>query len=264
MNQKLVPAVAAIIIVGMMLSSTPLAAAQTVLAFGPTLQVVTIPQDDQMLKTGVMVLGLGDGAGEGTDLMSQHKISVTYNGAPLVWRVGDPEPVVVCNVLEKDKVNVIPDPKDGIGPQFSQETMMTKLVDVSAEFICKVRWKSPAAGYLESTGVLDVYFVGSQKAVWVSDNILAVEALIVVGKTIVYGTDIQDICVLGYVPDGADVTTAVAASSFTMPDGNPHYYWTDPMGGWLSCEQLTLAERDVLGLTPMPTGQDPAATTALA
>jgi len=262
MNHKFIPAVAAILIIGIMLSSTPLAAAQTVLAFGPKLEVVTIPQDNQKLKTGVMILGL-NGVTE-TDLMSQHKIIVTYNGGILWWRIGDPEPVLSCNVVEKDKVNVIPDPKDGIGPQFTSENLMTKLVDVSTEFICKVRWTSPAPGIQESKGVLDVYFVGSHKAAWISDNILAVEVAMVVGRTVVVGSDIQDICVLGYaVGTGSDGTTADSPTlSWTKPDGTLHSIWANPMGDFVSCEQLSLVERDVLGLT-LATGADPSATTAL-
>lgn len=145
MNHKFIPAVAAILIIGIMLSSTPLAAAQAVVSFGPKLDVVTIPQDNQKLKTGVMILGL---LGTGTDVMSQHKILVTYNGALLTWRVGDPAPAIACNVLEKDKVNVVPDPKSGDGQQFGTENLLTKLVDVSNKFVCKVRWTSPAAGVL--------------------------------------------------------------------------------------------------------------------
>ena len=55
---------------------------------------------------------------------------------------------------------MIPDPKSGDGKQGSYENLMTKLVDVSDKFVCKVRWKSPATGVLESVGVLDVYYVG--------------------------------------------------------------------------------------------------------
>jgi len=253
MNHKFIPALAAFLIIGMMLSSTPLVAAQT-LAFGPKLDVVTIPQDNQRLKTGVMILGL---RGTGTDLMSQHKISVTYNGAPLTWRIGDPAPAILCNVLEKDKVNVIPDPKTGDGQQFSQENLLTKLVDVSSKFVCKVRWKSPAPGVLESTGVLDVYFTGTANAVWIADNILVVEAFFTVGRTVVFGSDIQDICVLGYaVSASAPAAAAAATWIITKPDGTQHYIWANPMGNFVSCEQLALAQRDSLGLV-LPTGQDP-------
>ena len=70
-------------------------------------------------------------------------------------------PSIACNVLEKDKVDVVPDPKTGDGKQGAMENLMTKLVDVSDKFVCKVRWKSPATGVLESVGVLDVYYVGT-------------------------------------------------------------------------------------------------------
>jgi hypothetical protein len=275
MNHKFIPAVAAILIIGIMLSSTPLAAAQAVVSFGPKLDVVTIPQDNQKLKTGVMLLGMvgntvaSAGAGQ-TDVMSQHKIIVTYNGATLQWRIGDPGPSIACNVLEKDKVNVIPDPKSGDGQQFPTENLLTKLVDVSNKFVCKVRWKSPAAGILESTGVLDVYFTGlvgtnaagqavaiPPSAVWIADNILVVEAFFTVGRTVVFGSDIQDICVLGYAVTGNDPATSMAATwIITKPDGTQHYIWANAMGNFVGCESLALAQRDVLGLK-LPTGQDP-------
>ena len=120
MNHKYISALAAILILGVLLSATPLAYAQT-LAFGPKLEVTTIPQDNQRLKKGDIILGIvppGGAATQGpSDLLSQHKLLVTYNGAILVWRVGDPGPNIACNVLEKDKVNVVPDPKTGDGKQ---------------------------------------------------------------------------------------------------------------------------------------------------
>jgi len=265
MNHKFIPAVAAILILGLMLSSTPLTYAVTILSFGPKLEVVTIPQDNQKLKTGVMLLGLRApliGAA-GLDLMSQHKIIVTYNGATLQWRIGDPGPTIACNVLEKDKVNVIPDPKTGLGKQFPTENLMTTLQDVSSKFVCKVRWKSPVTGILESTGVLDVYFTGTPNAVWIADNILVVEAFFTVGRSVVFGSDIQDICVLGYAVNGVDPTVAAAPTFIiTKPDGLQHYIWANAMGNFVGCEQLALAQRDVLGLK-LPTGQDPEATTPL-
>ena len=260
MNHKFIPAVAAILILGLMLSSTPLTYAVTTLSFGPKLDVVTIPQDNQKLKTGVMILGLL--GTEQNDLMSQHKIIVTYNGATLQWRVGDPGPTVVCNVLEKDQVNVIPDPKSGDGQQFPQENLLTKLVDVSSKFVCKVRWKSPAAGVLESTGVLDVYFTGNFQPVWIADNILVVEAFFTVGRTVVFGSEIQDICVLGW-PIADSVINVAAAPSWiiTKPDGLPHYIFQNAMGNFVGCEELALAQRDVLGIL-LETGQDPLAAAA--
>jgi hypothetical protein len=267
MNHKLIPAIAAFLILGVLLSATPLAYGQAVLSFGPKLEVVTIPQDDQKLKTGLMILGVYPTGIPflGNDLMSQHKISVTYNGQPLFWHLGDPGPGIACNVLEKDKVNVIPDPKTGLGKQFASENLMTKLVDVTTKFICKVRWNSPVPGLLESTGVLDVYFTGltganglaiPPSAVWIADNILMVEAFFTVGRTVIFGSDIQDICVLGYaIIDGIAFAPAPATWIITKPDGTQHYIWASAMGNYVSCESLALAQRDVLGLK-LPTGQD--------
>jgi len=288
MNHKFVPAVAAFLIIGVLLSATPLAYATNVLAFGPKLDVVTIPQDNQKLKKGIIILGIDPTDTDPTtasydatyvDLLSQHKIIVTYNGMTLTWNYQDPGPTIACNVLEKDKILVTPDPKTGDGQQGSWETLMTKLVDVSDKFVCKVRWKSPATGVYESVGVLDVYYVGplpeapvtssnpalATKGVagivaapWIADNILVVEAFFTVGRTVVFGSDIQDICVLGWGIDGTLVTTASVPSTITKPAGDVHYVWPNAMGAYVSCEALALAERAQVGLF-VPTGQDPLA-----
>jgi hypothetical protein len=273
MNHKFMPALAAFLMLGILLSATPLtyAVAATV---GPKLEVVTIPQDNQKLEKGIIVLGLDPASPTGTaaptqyDLMSQHKIIVTYNGATFTWALGSKGPTIACNVLEKDKVNVIKDPKTGKGKQGTWENLMTDLVDVSSKFVCKVRWKSPAAGLLESVGVLDVYYVGplptgltgsiTNKAagVWIADNILVVEAYFTVGRTVIYGTDVQDVCVLGWAVGTNVQTRAPPDWIITKPDGSRHFLWKSAMGSFVSCEQLALAQRDVLGIT-LPTGQDP-------
>lgn len=284
MNHKFIPAVAAFLILGVLLSATPLAYAATMLTFGPKLEVVTIPQDNQKLAKGIIILGIDPTAPTTakapgpTDLLSQHKIIVTYNGATLIWRVGDPGPSIACNVLEKDKVAVQPDPKTGDGQQGSWENLMTKMVDVSDKFTCKVRWKHPLndLSLYESVGVLDVYYVGpltaagvpnvtpagtngKQVGVWIADNILVVEAFFTVGRTVVFGSDIQDICVLGWPIATNVVGTAVSQTGLiTKPDGKVHYVFANAMGDFVGCEELTLAQRDVLGLT-IPAGQDPLA-----
>jgi hypothetical protein len=276
MNHKYISAIAAFLILGVLLSATPLAYAQT-LGFGPKLEVVTIPQDNQKLKKGIIILGI-DVAGDTTpgpsDLLSQHKIIVTYNGATLTWAVGTAGPTIACNVLEKDKVNVVPDPKTGDGKQGDYENLMTKMVDVTDKFVCKVRWKSPATGVLESVGVLDVYYVGplpkspdplnqhdlgvtgKSVGVWIADNILVVEAFFTVGRTVVFGSDLQDICVLGW-PIAGSIVNVVAGPTWiiTKPDGLPHYIFQNAMGNFVGCEELALAQRDVLG-TLLQTGQD--------
>jgi hypothetical protein len=282
MNHKYISAIAAFLILGVLLSATPLAYAQT-LGFGPKLEVVTIPQDNQILKKGVIILGidptqpLAPIAPGPTDLLSQHKIIVTYNGATLTWAVGTVGPTIACNVLEKDKVNVIPDPKTGDGKQGDYENLMTKLVDVSDKFICKVRWKSPATGVLESVGVLDVYYVGpltkapkyadpgltgKAAGVWIADNMLVVEAFFTVGRTVVFGSDLQDICVLGWAVDASVPNVANPPNYIiTKPDGLRHYIWQNAMGNFVGCEELALAQRDVLGIL-LEQGQDPLAVAA--
>jgi hypothetical protein len=284
MNRKYISAIAAFLILGVLLSATPLAYAQT-LAFGPKLEVVTIPQDNQLLKKGVIILGItGPGYADPgpTDLLSQHKLIVTYNGLTLTWDVGTAGPTIACNVLEKDKVNVVPDPKTGDGKQGDYENLMTSLVDVSDKFVCKPRWKSPAPGVYESVGVLDVYYVGPLTAAqdvvngvntggvtgvsvgaWIADNILVVEAYFTVGRTVVFGSDIQDICVLGWPITGTTVALPALAPDYiiTKPDGTQHYIWQNPMGAFVGCEELALAQRDTLGIL-LATGQDPLALAA--
>jgi hypothetical protein len=286
MNRKYVSAIAAFLILGVLLSATPLAYAQT-LAFGPKLEVVTIPQDNQLLKKGIIILGINPIGAPSLgywDLLSQHKLIVTYNGQTLTWDIGTAGPTIACNVLEKDKVNVVPDPKTGDGKQGDYENLMTKLTDVSDKFVCKPRWKSPAPGVYESVGVLDVYYVGplpdpdltlptdiaaDNKAVgvWIADNIVVVEAFFTVGRTVVFGSDIQDVCVLGWpVQLGPTAPVFLVAPpspptgyTITKPDGTQHYAWANAMGSFTSCEQLALAQRDTLGI-PLPTEQDPLAT----
>jgi len=288
MNHKFVPAVAAFLILGMLLAAIPVSVA-SVYAIGPQLGVVTIPQDDQALGTGVIILGLTPGVtvrypGPAQPLymklMAQYKIIITYNGQTLLWQIGTAGPSVTCNILEKDKVQVIPDPKSQLGQQGSWETLMTKLVDVTDKFVCKPRWKSPVLGWDESVGVLDVYWDGplptAQTVVngvptggvtfnsvgyWLADNIVTVEAYFSAGSTVVFGSDIQDLCTLGWgVPVAADNANAaksmIVPPWFTLPDGTTkHYYWLRAMGLWVSCEALTIAERNALGI-PIPTTQD--------
>jgi len=246
----MIPAVASILIISMLLSaSTPIVSAINVRAFGPKLDVTTIPEDNQILKKGIMVLGL-DGTGfpkgyqPGVDLISQHKLLVTYNGQPLLWRIGDVGPVITCNVLEKDKVNPLPDKFGVPTKQFPQENLVTKLIDVSDKFICKPRWKQPAdlPGWYESAGVLDVYYNGPKLPTLIADNILVVEASLVVGRTVIVGTDIQDICLLGF-------SMSPNTRTITLPDGGEVYISSaNAMGPFVSCEEAAIEQRAYLGV----------------
>jgi hypothetical protein len=277
MKRRLLPIIAALLVLLIVLGTTPFTDALAAEAImGPTLEVWTIAQDDQFHETGVMILGLVsdengpvskcDPTGESEtlpacvdaprDLMSQHKILVAYNGAPIVWRVGDAGPVVVCNVVEKDKVLVVPDPKTGQGQQFETEVLMTRLFDVSDQFTCKARWKSPDGGaHYESTGVLDVYFTGMLDAHFLADYMLVVEVTYLIGRTTLWGTEMQDVCVLGWY----GVETSLGFTDYIeKADGTWHYIFLDPINSYASCGDLALIQRDVVGVKPQ-TAQDPEA-----
>lgn len=252
MNRKMVPIVAAFLILSVLLGTTPVTYAVTTSTIGPKLEVVTIPQDDQKREKGIIILGLGGVTQQGDtaiDLMSQHKIVVTYNGAILTWSLGSVGVSVTCNVLEKDKVRVVDDPKTTTVPQGTWENAKTKLVDVSSNFGCKVRWKSPAGTpqTLESVGVLDVYYKGTKTAAYIADHILVVQAFITVGRTVIWGVDMQDICVLGWAMN-SDGTRALNPTRLTKPDGTFHWIWVDPLGPFAGCEDAALVQRDTLGV----------------
>ena len=252
MNRKyLIPALASVLILSMIFSSSmPLVAAVTRPVIGPKLDVVTIPEDDQKREKGIIILGR-DGQGfekgyqPGFDFLSQHKLLVSYNGRPLWWRIGEAGLVVTCNVLEKDKVNPVDDKFGKSTKQFPEENLKTTLIDVSDKFKCKPRWKTPAdmPGWYESVGVLDVYYLGPILPTMIADHILVVQVALVLGRTVIVGTDIQDICVLGW-------SMAHNIRKITLPDGGDRYYytWDDPLGPFVSCEEAALEQRAYLGV----------------
>jgi len=255
-TKYLIPVVASILILSMLLSSaTPMVSAMNISTFAPKLEVITIPEDNQVLKKGMMVLNLAPngpppgwpvdkGWSPGMDVMSQHKLLVTFNGQVLYWKVQDPGLVVTCNVLEKDKYNPLDDKFGEPTKQFPQENLVTKLIDVSDKFICKPRWKTPAgmAGWFESAGVLDVYYNGPALPSIIADNILVVSVTLVINRVPVVGTDIQDICILGF-------SMSPNVRVITLPDGGETYTtWSNPMGPFVSCEEAAIEQRAVLGL----------------
>jgi len=293
MNHKMLPIVSAILILTVLLGASPFTYAVSLrYTTLPTLLVTTIPQDNQKLEKGIIILGthaiaaathdnppksprqtctydpdlatttlpLCGGADGVFDLMSQHKILVTYNGQPIIWPVAGAGVNIFCNFLEKDKVNVVADPKDGKGKQGTWENLMTKLVDVSDHFTCKARWKAPAVGMLESAGVLDVYYSGDGSNFYIADTILVVTATYAIGRSVVWGAEMQDICVLGWAIDN-HVATAESAlgSHIAKSDGTNHYIWPNAMGDFVGCEELALAQRDYAGIL-LPQDQDPLST----
>jgi hypothetical protein len=204
----------------------------------PTLSVVTIAQDDQMRHTGVMWLSESmatyvAGAPVAWDYMSQFKLLVSYNGLPVAPSSQG------CYVIEKDKYNPVK------SAQGTWENLRTVPVDVTQYFVCKFRWGAPGVG------VVDVYWIGpttgGSASIHISDYVLVVYANYAVGRNTVYGSDIQDICLLGWQMSGSATPQWVV----TKPDGTEHWIYADPMGGWRSCESLALMQKDLLGI-PIP------------
>jgi len=158
---------------------------------------------------------------------------VSYNGLPVA------PSALFCQVIEKDKYNPIK------SQQFPAENLETVPVDMSASFICKFRWGYPGVG------VLDLYYTGAGLPVNIADYVLWVGATYTVGRNTVWGSDIQDVCALGW-PEGASATAPLTpAWIITKPDGTLHYLYADPLGGFKSCEDLALQQKAVLGV-PIP------------
>jgi len=246
MNKRYLPIIAAVLIAMSCTAIVPVLAQvvtlPTFIYAAPTLTVVTIAQDDQARKTGVMWLATTEatytaGTSPATDVMSQFKILVSYNGVPVT------PTSLYCQVVEKDKYNPIKD------RQFPTENLETVPKDVSDWFVCKFRWGKPGVG------VLDVYYVGPGTPVSIADYVLVVGANYAVGRNTVYGTDIQDICILGWPV----AQTTTPDWIITKPDGTLHYIYADPLSNWgavpavvwKSCEDVALMQRAQLGV-PIP------------
>jgi hypothetical protein len=244
MNKRYLAAIAALFIVTMVSSSLiPVYSQNTTTLRAtamPTLSVVTIAEDDEMAKTGIMLLGMPPTTGpyaaqysayqySAQDLMSQFKVLVSYNGVPVTA-------ALACQVIEKDKVNPLKT------KQGAWENLASAPKDMTSNFICKYRESKPGVG------VIDVYFVGPAATSsvidvgqFIADYILVVAFAYTVGRTVVYGTEIQDICVLGWSFDSAFKVV-------TKPDGTEHYVFTDPLTGFTSCEDAALVQKDMLGI----------------
>jgi hypothetical protein len=222
------------------------AAAVSRIVHGSYLDVVTIPEDDQLRQTGVMGLDLAVPAGaSGTrylDFMSQHKIKVSLDGKLLATSGTGISYTITCNVIEKDKVavpgEVTVSKTISRSRQFSRENLVTTLVDVASQFVCKPRWKPNGM----SVGVLDVYFIGPNTRDYIADHILVVEVTWTIGRQTFYGVDIQDICILGWSMD--------RVMTYTKTNGDTHQISPDPLTGWAGCEELALYQRHVLGIAP--------------
>jgi hypothetical protein len=233
LNKHYLPAIASLLIVAVLASSLlPVFANNTVrYQAAPTLVVKTIAEDDELRQTGIIVLadtmanfGL---AGAHQKLLAQYKVIVTYNGIPV-----DPTSYT-CQVIEKDKYNPLK------YKQGTWENLATSLL-VTDNFICKWREGKPGVG------VIDLYYVGTASGQFIADYVVVVSATLTIGRTVVYGAEMQDVCVLGWPVD--DVAPAW---KITKPDGTVHWIWADPLGTFTSCEDAALQQKNMLGI-PIP------------
>jgi hypothetical protein len=239
MNKRFVPVIASLLIIAVALTSfmPVFADLPTRLVAQPTLRVTTIAEDDEARETGVMWFAISQAnfvAGNtiGQDLLAQFKIIVSYNGVPTT------PTSTYCQFVEKDKANPLKD------KQFTAENLKS-VPKESPNFVCKFRWGKPGVG------VIDVYYIGDFAAQYIADYILVVGVDLAVGRTTVWGTEIQDICLLGWP------LTTIPTYIVTKPDGTAHYIYAEPFvlttgfPVWTSCEDVALMQKDMLGI-PIP------------
>jgi len=238
MNKRYLPVIASLLIIAMASTSFLPVFAQlpSRLVAQPTLTVVTIAEDDELRETGVMFFADNmahfiAGTPAWTKLESQFKILVSYNGVPVT------PTSTYCQFVEKDKRNPLKD------RQGTWENLASVPKEVN-NFVCKFRWGKPGVG------VIDVYYIGLPSGWTIADYIMVVGADLAVGRTTVWGTEIQDICVLGWpvavpVPPAPGVPLA-PIWIITKPSGNTHVIFPDALDGWTSCEDVALYEHDVL------------------
>jgi hypothetical protein len=106
----------------------------------------------------------------------------------------------------------------------------------NSNFICKYREGKPGVG------VLDVYYTGDLDPQYIADYILVVGASLAVGRTTVYGTEIQDICLLGWP----------LQIIIIEQDGSIQVIVPDALGEFESCEDAALFQRQELYGIPIP------------
>jgi hypothetical protein len=248
MNKYILPSAAAFLILVIAVSSYTPAMAVSRITLAPFLQVVTIPQDDQVRNTGIIILNrtpVTIGALTGTayaDFMAQYKLVITLNGVLVNNALID----ITCNVAEKDKIINKPDVTTGKSPsknrQFPRELMETEIKDVADMFECKARWKPGGL----SVGVLDVYYTGAEgDAAFIADHIVVVHVTYTLGRQVFEGTEIQDVCVLGWSFNTVGITSTVIGTNLEKVVLDPR-----PLMDYQSCETAALAQLLALGLWP--------------
>jgi len=232
------PAIASLLILCITFASVGAVTAATVLRAraAPTLEVFTIAEDDEVRQTGIIVIGLtpktgwtkpqdafcAANPGACVDKLSQHKILVTFNGVPVTFSVD-------CQFIKKEKLHPLQK------PQFAEEQLRTVLTDESANFRCKLREGKPGVG------VLDIYYIGPQEKQFIADYVVVIHVWTTIGRTVVHGVEVQDVCVLGWAINANTIV-------ITKPSGDRHFSWPDALGPFVSCEEAALWERDNQGL----------------
>ena len=174
-------------------------------------------------------------AAPGMELISQHKILATLNGVPTTpytwW----------CEVIEKEKAKMPPmNSKTPSTRQFDDEIIRTTVKDVSSNFICKIWYVKPGVG------VLDVYFVGPRVKNFIADHMLIITMAWKVGRTTVYASDLQDICILGWSMGAETLKIKLFTNpgKSTWPAGTEYYYsWDDALGPFASCDEAGAWQR---------------------
>ena len=204
--------------------------------FVPSLDVLTIAEDDPIRNTGIMVLGIlpaghsvGPNYQKGTDLIARYKATISYNGIPVT------PTYLLLQAVKRTVYN--PSSK-----QFTKETLASELTDASADFVMVIRPVTP--GVVE----LDVYYTGPLDSDHVAQYTLVITAGMRLGTTYVWGTSLQSLCMLGWSMDPTYVPLTT-----TLPDGSTYYGWVNPLGTFTSCDEIVFWQRIWLGL-PVPQG----------
>jgi hypothetical protein len=118
--------------------------------------------------------------------------------------------------------------------------------------VCKPRFAKPGVG------VLDVYYVGPLDVFHIADYVLVVSATTAIGRSTIYGSDVQDVCVLGFSMS-PDFVRILLPGGVNLADANTNgidgihvlFVYSDELGAFQGCEAAALAQLQFLG-QPIP------------
>ena len=214
----------------------------------PQVRVETVAEDDEARSEGIMVICPGGSIPPGDtraadldtcdddnddiweDIHASYKLSTVFEGIPV-------EPTaVMCMVVRNDIVSPS-------APQIPEEVIATESTDVTDRFVCMIRPLAPGIG------VLDVYYTGPDAAEAVGTYELVVQAILTVGSRVYYGTDIQDLCVLGWPFNDAGTNKTFSVDASTEVGLKHLKRAPHPLDGFAGCNDAALFQRELLGLT---------------